>query len=178
MIEFVYKIVLGDQMKKIILIEDDENLSRGIESYLSKNDFEVETCKNFEEARIKINNSFDLAILDINLPDRDGINLLKTLRENNVRVIITTVKNDEKFIVRALDSGADDYITKPFKLSILRARIDKTLRTALVEDDFISFKDLALNNNEGSFYYKNKKLDLTSLEFEVMKLFINHQSIL
>ena len=97
-IEFVYKIVVGDQMKKIILIEDDEILSSGIESYLSKNDFKVETCKSFEEAKIKINNSFDLAILDINLPDRDGINLMNTLRENNVRVIITTVKNDEKFI--------------------------------------------------------------------------------
>lgn len=161
-------------MKKIILIEDDEILSSGIESYLSKNDFEVETCKNFEEAKIKINNSFDLAILDINLPDNDGIGLLNTLRENNVRVIITTVKNDEKFIVRALDNGADDYITKPFKLAILRARIDKTLRTALVKDDFISFKNLSLNKNEGSFYYKDEKLDLTALEFEVMNLFINN----
>ena len=161
-------------MKKIILIEDDEILSSGIESYLSKNDFEVETCKNFEEAKIKINNSFDLAILDINLPDNDGIGLLNTLRENNVRVIITTVKNDEKFIVRALDNGADDYITKPFKLSILRARIDKTLRTALIKDDFISFKDLSLNRNEGCFYYKDEKLDLTALEFEVMDLFINN----
>ena len=65
-IEFVYKIMLGDQMKKIILIEDDEILSSGIESYLSKNDFEVEICKNFEEAKIKINNSFDLAILGWN----------------------------------------------------------------------------------------------------------------
>ena len=173
-IEFVYKIMLGDQMKKIILIEDDEILSSGIESYLSKNDFEVETCKNFEEAKIKINNSFDLAILDINLPDNDGIGLLNTLRENNVRVIITTVKNDEKFIVRALDNGADDYITKPFKLAILRARIDKTLRTALVKDDFISFKDLSLNKNERCFYYKDEKLDLTALEFEVMNLFINN----
>lgn len=161
-------------MKKIILIEDDEILSIGIESYLSKNDFEVETCKNFEEAKIKINNSFDLAILDINLPDNDGIGLLNTLRENNVRVIITTVKNDEKFIVRALDNGADDYITKPFKLAILRARIDKTLRTALVKDDFISFNDLSLNKNEGCFYYKDEKLDLTALEFEVMNLFINN----
>ena len=173
-IEFVYKIVVGDRMKKLILIEDDEILSSGIESYLSKNDFEVETCKNFEEAKIKINNSFDLAILDINLPDNDGIGLLNTLRENNVRVIITTVKNDEKFIVRALDNGADDYITKPFKLAILRARIDKTLRTALVKDDFISFKDLSLNKNERCFYYKDEKLDLTALEFEVMNLFINN----
>lgn len=161
-------------MKKIILIEDDEILSSGIESYLSKNDFEIETCKNFEEAKIKINNSFDLAILDINLPDNDGIGLLNTLRENDVRVIITTVKNDEKFIVRALDNGADDYITKPFKLAILRARIDKTLRTAFVKDDFISFKDLSLNKNEGCFYYKDEKLDLTALEFEVMNLFINN----
>lgn len=161
-------------MKKILLIEDDEILSRGIESYLSKNDFEVEICKSYKEAINKINNSFDLAILDINLPDKDGIGLLKTLRENDVRVIITTVKTDEKFIVRALDNGADDYITKPFKLSILRARIDKTLRTALVKDDIISFKDLSLNNNEGSFYYKDKKLDLTLLEFEVMKLFISN----
>ena len=174
MIKFVYKIVVGDQMKKIILIEDDEILSSGIESYLSKNDFEIETCKNFEEAKKKINNSFDLAILDINLPDNDGIGLLNTLRENDVRVIITTVKNDEKFIVRALDNGADDYITKPFKLAILRARIDKTLRTALVKDDFISFKDLSLNKNEGCFYYKDEKLDLTALEFEVMNLFINN----
>ena len=108
------------------------------------------------------------------MPDIDGINLLKILRNNNIRVIITTVKNDEKFIVRALDNGADDYITKPFKLAILRARIDKTLRTALVKDDFISFKDLSLNKNEGCFYYKDEKLDLTALEFEVMNLFINN----
>ena len=162
-IEFVYKIMLGDQMKKILLIEDDEILSNQIYKYLSANNFDVEICNSYKEAINKINNSFDLAILDINLPDRDGINLMNTLRENN-----------EKFIVRALDSGADDYITKPFKLSILRARIDKTLRTVLVKDDFISFKDLTLNNKEGSFYYKDKKLDLTSLEFQVMKLFINN----
>ena len=158
-------------MKKIILIEDDEILSNQIYKYLSANNFDVEICNSYKEAINKINNSFDLAILDINLPDIDGINLLKILRNNNIRVIITTVKNDEKFIVRALNNGADDYITKPFKLAILRARIDKTLRTALVKDDFISFKDLSLNKNEGCFYYKDEKLDLTALEFEVMNLF-------
>lgn len=161
-------------MKKLILIEDDEILSNQIYKYLSANNFDVEICKSYKDAINKVNNYFDLAILDINLPDNDGINLLRILRNNNIRVIITTVKNDEKFIVRALDNGADDYITKPFKLAILRARIDKTLRTALVKDDFISFKDLSLNKNEGCFYYKDEKLDLTALEFEVMNLFINN----
>ena len=157
-------------MKKIILIEDDEILSNQIYTYLSKNNFYVEICKSYKEAINKINNYFDLAILDINLPDNDGINLLNILRNNSIRVIITTVKNDEKFIVRALDNGADDYITKPFKLAVLRARIDKTLRTALVEDDFVSFKDLTLNKNEGSFYYKNEKLDLRDFGIEEKSL--------
>ncbi|WP_198006320.1 response regulator transcription factor [Alkaliphilus oremlandii] len=74
----------------------------------------MDIASSYEEAIYKMNSLFDLALLDINLPDKDGTSLLATLKNKDIRVIITTVKNDESFIIEALDSGADDYLTKPF----------------------------------------------------------------
>lgn len=161
-------------MKKILLIEDDINLSDQIYTYLNENSYDVTQCYSYKDVLNKVNSEYDLALLDINLPDNEGINLLAILRENDIRVIITTVKNDEKFIVKALDNGADDYITKPFKLSILRARIDKTLRTVPIMEDEVIFKDLYLDKKGAIIYYKKQRLELTALEYEIMSLFINN----
>lgn len=162
-------------MKKILLVEDDKNLSDQISTYLEKNDYQIIKAFSFKEALEKIDLSFDLALLDMNLPDKEGIGLLEICKSKNIKVLILTVKNDEKFIVQALDSGADDYITKPFKLEILRARIDKSLRNIEINKDSKHyFKDLYLDEKKAIFFYKEKELDLTRLEYEILSLFIKN----
>ncbi|WP_353096138.1 response regulator transcription factor [Tissierella praeacuta] len=162
-------------MYKILLIEDDKKISMQIREFLEKMDYKVTIANSFEDAISKIDGYFDLALLDINLPDKEGIGLLKILKDKEIRVIITTVKNDEKFIVNSLDNGADDYLTKPFNLSVLRARIDATLRTFPINSgNRIEYKDCILDIGSGTIYYKGKSVDLAALEFEVLSLFIKN----
>ena len=130
-------------MKRILIIEDNEDIGLQMKRYLIKNGYEVDLAKSFYEATFKMNVDIDVALLDINLPDKEGQHLIERLKEKDIRVIVTTVKNDEDFIIEALDQGADDYLTKPFSLAILRARIDAVLRTLPIsQDKSISYKDI------------------------------------
>lgn len=159
-------------MKKILIIEDNEDIGLQLKKYLIKNGYEVDLAKSFYEATYKINIDIDLALLDINLPDKEGQHLIEKLKEKDIRIIVTTVKNDETFIIDALDQGADDYLTKPFSLRVLRARIDAVLRTLpITQDKSISYKDIKIDLNNTEVYFKNKKIDLTPLEYEILLLF-------
>ena len=162
-------------MRKILIIEDNEEIALQIKKYLVKNSYEVELASSFYEADYKMNVDTDVALLDINLPDKDGQYLIERLKDKNIRVIVTTVKNDEDFIVKALDQGADDYLTKPFSLAILRARIDAVLRTiALSQEKIITYKDIKIDLKESIVYFKGKQIDLTPLEYEILVLFIKN----
>ena len=118
-------------MRQILLVEDDVTLGQGICLALRETDIRIVLCRTLGEARAcaKIGN-INLVILDINLPDGTGLNLLHELREsgNSVPVIMLTVNDMEMDVVSALENGADDYITKPFSLAILRARVHAQLR--------------------------------------------------
>ena len=165
-------------MKKILIIEDNEDLAFQIKKYLTKNGYGVEIANSFYEADYKMSIDIDVALLDINLPDKDGQYLIEILKDKNIRVIVTTVKNDEDFIVKALDQGADDYLTKPFSLAILRARIDAVLRTIPIsQDKSISYKDIKIDLNQSKVYFKGNLVDLTSLEYEILVLFIKNPHI-
>ena len=162
-------------MKRILIIEDNEDIGIQIERYLTKNGYEVEIAKSFYEATYKMNVDIDVALLDINLPDKDGQHLIEKLKEKDIRVIVTTVKNEEDFIIAALDQGADDYLTKPFSLAILRARIDAVLRTLPIsQDKSISYKDIKIDLNESKVYFKGENIELTPLEYEILLLFIKN----
>lgn len=159
-------------MKKILIIEDNEDIGLQLKKYLIKNGYEVDLAKSFYEATYKINIDIDLALLDINLPDKEGQHLIEKLKEKDIRIIVTTVKNDENFIIDPLNQGADDYLTKPFSLRVLRARIDAVLRTLpITQDKSISYKDIKIDLNNTEVYFKNKKIDLTPLEYEILLLF-------
>ena len=122
-----------------------------------------------------MNVDMDVALLDINLPDKDGQHLIERLKDKDIRVIVTTVKNDEDFIIASLDKGADDYLTKPFSLAILRARIDAVLRTIpLSQDKKITYKDIKIDINDSKVYFKANQIDLTPLEYEILVLFIKN----
>ena len=162
-------------MKRILIIEDNEDIGLQMKRYLIKNGYEVDLAKSFYEATFKMNVDIDVALLDINLPDKDGQNLIEKLKEKDIRVIVTTVKNDEDFIIESLDQGADDYLTKPFSLAILRARIDAVLRTIpLSQDKIITYKDIKIDLNESKVYFKGENIELTPLEYEILLLFIKN----
>lgn len=120
----------GDFMKQILIIEDDRTLSNGIK--LSLEDEKIIIIQAFslnEAASFLENNTFDLLILDINLPDGDGRDFLRELRKTNyINTIILTANDLEIDIVVGLETGANDYITKPFSLAVLRARVNNQLR--------------------------------------------------
>ncbi|MDU6065029.1 MAG: response regulator transcription factor [Anaerococcus sp.] len=162
-------------MKNILIIEDNKEIALQMKKYLSKNGYNVELASSFYEASYKMNIDIDVALLDINLPDKDGEALIEKLKSKDIRVIVTTVKNDEDFIISSLDKGADDYLTKPFSLAILRARIDAVLRTLPIsQDKIIRYKEIKIDLNQSKVYFKGNLVDLTSLEYEILVLFIKN----
>ncbi len=135
-------------MKHILLLEDDAALGQGIRFALENDGIHVELCTALSQAQsILPGKDFDLLILDVNLPDGSGLDLLQDVRRrhSSVPVILLTANDLETDIVLGLESGADDYITKPFSLAILRARVNAQLRrgtpvrTASVELEGFSF---------------------------------------
>ena len=120
-------------MQKILLIEDDITLGNGIRLALQNASLQITLCHTLAEARnVLERNSFDLLILDINLPDGSGLDLLNEVRKTSAIPIILLTANDmEMDIVTGLESGADDYITKPFSLAVLRARVNTQLRRSI-----------------------------------------------
>lgn len=162
-------------MKSVLIIEDNKEIALQMEKYLVNNGYEVEIVSSFYEATYMMNVDIDVALLDINLPDKDGQHLIERLKDKDIRVIVTTVKNDEDFIIAALDQGADDYLTKPFSFAILRARIDAVLRTIPIsQDKSISYKDIKIDLNQSKVYFKGNLVDLTSIEYEILVLFIKN----
>ena len=162
-------------MKNILIIEDNQDIALQMKKYLIKNGYGVELASSFYEACYKMNIDIDVTLLDINLPDKEGHHLIEKLKEKDIRVIVTTVKNDEDFIIEALDQGADDYLTKPFSLAILRARIDAVLRTIPInQDKTLSYKDIKIDLNESNIYFKGKNIELTPLEYDILLLFIKN----
>lgn len=162
-------------MKNILIIEDNKEIALQMKKYLSKNGYNVELATSFYEASYKMNIDIDVALLDINLPDKDGEDLIEKLKNKDIRVIVTTVKNDEDFIISSLDKGADDYLTKPFSLAILRARIDAVLRTLPIsQDKIIRYKEIKIDLNNSKVYFKGDQVELTPLEYEILVLFIKN----
>lgn len=117
-------------MKRILLLEDDSALGRGIQLALQGPGVEITLSRTLAEGRAETQkNTYDLLILDINLPDGSGLALLQEVRQrSSVPVILLTANDLEMDVVTGLESGADDYITKPFSLAILRARVNAQLR--------------------------------------------------
>lgn len=117
-------------MKKVLLLEDDLALGQGICLALKSEELQIDRLRLLSEARNQHISDYALLILDINLPDGSGLDYLRELRTNHcsVPVILLTANDMETDVVVGLESGADDYITKPFSLAILRARVNAQLR--------------------------------------------------
>lgn len=132
-------------MSRILIVEDDETILFALRSALGRNGYEVSAAGSLEEAKRFIQNPADLILLDLGLPDGEGLTLLKDFREaGGPPVIILTARDDEADIIKGLDAGADDYVTKPFKLGILLSRIRAALRRAVEKEEELGWEETQL----------------------------------
>jgi len=161
---------------KILVVEDNKKLLQTIEKELKKH-FEVERCEDGEEALYLIKQGiYDLVVLDLMLPSLGGIDILKNIRNNHIDtpVLILTAKEslDEK--VEAFSIGANDYLTKPFYMEELVARIYAMLRTTgkLQTKNTLDFYDLHLDLSKRRVFYKNEEIELQNKQFNLLEYFL------
>ena len=171
-------------MALIYIVEDDQNI-REIESYALRNSgyaTEEFSCAREFQSRLA-ERVPDLILLDIMLPDKDGIEVLGKIRRNpdtkKLPVIMVTAKSTEIDTVKGLDSGADDYITKPFGIMELISRVKAILRRLNQAEDekFMTLHDIFLDGEKRMVYIADEPCELTYKEFELLKLFMQNAGI-
>lgn len=169
-------------MKKILLVEDNDTIVMGLKYLLEKENFEVKAVKNLEETyEIAKKEKFDLYLLDINLPDGNGFSICSKLKEKeDVAIIFLTARDDEKDIVKGLDMGADDYITKPFKVRELLSRIKTVLRrSGKNQSSTIQIGSVTLDMHQAKVFKNGKDVMLTALEYKIfLTLALNYNQVL
>lgn len=163
---------------KIAMIEDDSTISFAVSTFLKRYDMEVSILDSLAAAEEIDLKNFDLIILDVNLPDGSGFEYLKWLREfSSIPVIMLTVKNADEYVLKGFENGADEYITKPFSLPILKARIDNLFRRKDTNNNEIVFHELSLNLNSMTAKLNNENLELNRQEFAVLELLLEKKNI-
>jgi DNA-binding response OmpR family regulator len=164
--------------KAILLAEDDAMIASGLVYALEQEGYAVTHGKNVREARNAIaSGHFDLAILDMQLPDGTGFDVRETLKATDTAVIFLTVVDDEGNIVKAFDGGADDYITKPFRLRELLARVKRTLLTHGGErqSSITTLGGVTIDTAAGKVHIGDTLLDLTALEYRLLLTFASNK---
>lgn len=166
-------------MSTILIVEDDKTIAMGIEYALTREGFATRVCNNFRAATIEIaNNKFLLVLLDLSLPDGNGFELCRQIKtEGDTPVIFLTVYDDEINTVMGLDLGADDYITKPFRVRELISRINSVLRRYNRADPpaEIVLRNLRINPAEGKIYKNNREIFLTALEYRLLLALVGNR---
>lgn len=165
---------------KILVVEDDLSIAMGIEYSLGQEGYEVKVCGNVAEGKAYIENEVvDLCLLDLTLPDGPGYELCKVAKENrDIPVIFLTACDDEVNVVMGLDMGADDYVTKPFRIRELISRIKSVLRRHNKTDStkaIFNYNNIRINTLEAKVYKNNKEVQLTALEYRLLLTFITHE---
>jgi DNA-binding response OmpR family regulator len=168
-------------MKKILIIEDDPAIVAGLSDTLTEEHFEVASVMSgqmgYEKAK---EGSYDLIILDLILPEKNGVDICKDLRKDgiNTPILMLTGKKEEIDKVIGLEVGADDYVTKPFSLRELVARVKALLRRPLeIHPDLeeYSFSDVEINFKKQEAKKSSKPIELSVMEFKVIKYFVQRE---
>lgn len=166
---------------KLLLLEDDEAIVTGLKYSLENEGYTVLVSKTVKEATelIRLEN-IDLYILDLTLPDGSGYDVCRKIREKgNNPVIFLTAFDDEANAVMGLELGADDYISKPFRLRELMARIRSVMRRYYDgrNDTGVRVKDLVIHTGEAKVYKNGKEIELTAMEYRLLLVFLNNRGL-
>ncbi len=163
-------------MYTILLVDDEKRMLDLLDLYLSPKGYHCVKCESGLSAiQYLENNKVDLVLLDIMMPELDGWETCKRIREfSNVPIIMVTARDQTTDIVQGLKIGADDYITKPFDESELLARIEAVLRRSVGKHSKMEFQGLVWDEDEYKVHYQNKPIFLTPKEFAILGLFLKH----
>ncbi len=169
-------------MSRILLLEDDTMIASGILYALESEGYETNHATRIKDARSLIEHyNFDLAIIDMQLPDGTGFDVSEIFKNNATSVIFLTVVDDENTIVRAFDEGAQDYIVKPFRIRELLARVRRILSANIKngeKDNIIYMGQAAIHTDEAKVYVNDKSIELTALEYRLLLIFASNKGIL
>lgn len=159
---------------KILIVEDDKTLNNGIA--LSLNNYKASQAFDIKSAEKLFDDSIDLIILDVNLPDGSGLDFCRRIREISLVPIIFLTANDMEIdIVSGLESGADDYITKPFSLAVLRARVNAVLRRKLNDTNIFCMGNYTFDFENMKFEANGMTVELSKQEQRLLKLLIQNR---
>ena len=168
---------------KILLVEDDTEISEMLKNFLMTENFEVVTAYDGESACEKFfADTYSIVLLDLMIPKISGMEVMKKIRAfSTVPIIILSAKDTDSDKTLGLGLGADDYVTKPFSVTEVLARIKANIRRttqytapAIVENDIIARGELVLNTSDYSVMKNGEKIELTAKEFEILKLFMKN----
>lgn len=166
---------------KILLVEDDKTIASGLEYSLQQDQFTTVLCHDAASAKKVLSedmHQFALCLFDLSLPDGSGYELCQLVKErSDIPVIFLTAIDDEVNVVMGLDMGADDYITKPFRIRELLSRIKTVLRRYQKQNQSgtsIEIKSIRVNTFEGKVYKNGAEIPLTALEYRLLLIFANH----
>lgn len=164
---------------KVLIVEDEKPLADSISKYLKQEGYICEIALNYRQAEERISeNNYDCILVDIGLPDGNGLELIKLLKSNQSPdgVLVLSAKNSIEDKINGLEIGADDYLTKPFHLSELNARIKSIYRRRnLAGNVEIKFNEIRINTEENQVYVHDCILTLTRKEYELILFFISNK---
>ena len=162
----------------ILLVEDNESISKALKYSLEEKNYGVKVAESVKDFKSIFNDSFELIILDVSFPDGNGFDLYdEYIKEKNIPTIFLTARDSEEDIVKGLDLGADDYLTKPFHMEELLARVNVQLRkNQNTSVDIMELGDIVLNLKSMELCNKNEdhKVKIIGKEFQLLELLINN----
>ncbi|AEG60911.1 response regulator transcription factor [Desulforamulus ruminis] len=168
-------------MKQVLIVEDDRNLSRGLCLALKNQELQIVPCFDLKSAREQLACGMTgLVLLDINLPDGSGLELLREIKtvSNPVPVILLTANDTEMDVVMGLEHGADDYITKPFSLAILRARVKAQLRRGIAQASKVFvIGSYRFDFEQMTFFKSDTAVELSKTEQKLLRLLVENQGV-
>ncbi len=168
--------------KLILIVEDEEDILELIEYTLQKDGYETIGYLNVNQGVLDIldEENIDLILMDRNLPGSDGISFIQKIKSKgyNIPVIYVTAKDKDEDILEGFDSHADDYITKPFNLKELCARVNAVIKRSSKDIDILKVKDILYKTSNKRFYIEEKEVELTHLEHDLFLEFIKNKDIL
>ena len=168
-------------MKNILLVEDNEAIIMGLKYSLEQENIKVLIAKNVIETRQKLNQEkIDLILLDVSLPDGNGFDICKEIKQKqDIPVIFLTAQDEETSVVFGLDLGADDYVIKPFRTRELISRINSVLRRYGKKEDttnIVQYKNIKIDTNSAKVYKDEKEIIFTSLEYKILLMLFTNQN--
>jgi len=167
-----------EQKAKMLIVEDDKMMQEGLSFAFQSEGYQVIAVDSvFNLKKVLLNDhTFDILVLDCNLPDGDGFAVCRELKQSfKFPIVLLTARDMEEEMIEGLESGADDYVTKPFFLEVFKLRV-KNLMKRKKEDDMVCSKDICIYINERKVLYENRELYFGKSEYELLLLFFKNRN--